>query len=247
MLERMTVRDISFIQDKVAETWRDVRWVESVGSTNAELLASGAPGDILIADEQTAGRGRKGRNWVTPRGSQLCFSALLEADPAERLGLLPLATGLAVADVIPEARLKWPNDVLIHGRKLAGILSEADFDAATPRVVVGVGINVAWRREELPVETATSLNLEGIDVEWDPFAADILLALGERVRQWREDAEQLLQDYRAVCATIGQRVRLERVGGDVEGTVDGVSETGEILIDGTAYSAGDVTHLRPAN
>ncbi len=247
MLGRMTVQDISFIQTNVAEAWRDVRWVDTTGSTNKQLLDEGTPGDILIADEQTAGRGRMDRTWVTPPGSQLCFSALLEADPAERLGLLPLAAGLAVADVLPETRLKWPNDVLLHDKKLAGILAEADFNGPCPRVVVGVGINVAWRREDLPVETATSLNLEGIDVEWDQFAVDILLALAERVQQWREDPEALLDDYRGVCATLGQSVRLERAGGDVEGTVDGISSTGEILIDGTAYSAGDVTHLRPAH
>lgn len=243
----MTVQNIQFIQDEVAEVWRDVRWVESVGSTNAELLADGQPGDVLIADEQTAGRGRMGREWVTPRGSQLCLSALVQAEPADRIGLLPLATGLAVTDVVPQARLKWPNDVLVGDKKLAGILAEADFNGETPRVVVGVGINVAWRREELPVDNATSLNLEGVEVEWDQFAVDLLLALGRRVEQWRDGDGQLLEDYRAICATIGQPVRLERAGGDVEGVVEGVSDTGEILIDGAAYSAGDVTHLRPAS
>ena len=246
-LARMTVQNIQFIQDEVAEVWRDVRWAESVGSTNAELLADGQPGDVLIADEQTAGRGRMGREWVTPKGSQLCLSALVEAEPADRIGLLPLATGLAVTDVVPQGRLKWPNDVLVGDKKLAGILAEADFNGETPRVVVGVGINVAWRREELPVDNATSLNLEGVEVEWDQFAADVLLALGRRFEQWRTGDAQLLEDYRAICATIGQPVRLERAGGDVEGVVEGVSDTGEILIDGTAYSAGDVTHLRPAS
>jgi len=241
----MTVQNIQFIQDEVADSWGDVRWVESVGSTNAELLADGTPGDVLIADEQTAGRGRMGRTWVSPKGSQLCLSVLIGADPVDRIGLVPLATGLAVADVIPEAALKWPNDVLLGGRKLAGILAEADFSGDSPRVVVGVGVNVAWRREDLPVENATSLNLEGVDVEWDQFTVDLLLALAERFRQWREDDPQLLEDYRAACSTIGQTVRLERSGGDVEGVVDDVTDSGEIVIDGTAYSAGDVTHLRP--
>ena len=245
MIGSMTVQNIQFIQDEVADSWGDVRWVESVGSTNAELLADGTPGDVLIADEQTAGRGRMGRTWVSPKGSQLCLSVLVGADPVDRIGLVPLATGLAVADVIPEAALKWPNDVLLGDRKLAGILAEADFSGLSPRVVVGVGVNVAWRREDLPVENATSLNLEGVDVEWDQFTVDLLLALAERFRQWREDDPQLLEDYRAACSTIGQTVRLERSGGDVEGVVDDVTDSGEIVIDGTAYSAGDVTHLRP--
>ncbi|WP_291313370.1 biotin--[acetyl-CoA-carboxylase] ligase [Corynebacterium sp. UBA2622] len=242
----MTVQNIQFIQDEVAETWRDVRWVESVGSTNAELLADGQAGDVLIADAQTAGRGRMGRTWVSPKGAQLCLSVLVDAEPVDRVGLLPLATGLAVADVIPEASLKWPNDVLLGGRKLAGILAEADLSGEAPRAVLGVGVNVAWRREDLPVETATSLNLEGVDVEWDQFTVDLLLALGERIRQWREGDAQLLEDYRAVCSTIGRAARLERAGGDVEGVVDDINDAGEIVIDGTAYSAGDVTHLRPA-
>ncbi len=225
--------------------WRDVRWVESVGSTNALLLATGKPGDVLIADEQTAGRGRMGRTWVTPKGSQLCFSALISIDEVERAGLIPLAAGLAVTDVVPDANLKWPNDVLLGGKKLAGILTEAELNTPQPRVVVGVGLNVAWRREDLPVDTATSLNLEGRDVEWDRFAADTLLALGERMRQWRDNDPQLLGDYRASCVTIGQLVRLQRPNGDVAGVVDGVTETGEVIIDGVAFSAGDVTHLRP--
>ncbi|WP_026157140.1 biotin--[acetyl-CoA-carboxylase] ligase [Corynebacterium capitovis] len=242
----MTVRDIQFIQDGAADMWRDVRWVESVGSTNAELLASGEPGDVLIADEQTAGRGRLGRAWSSPKGSQLSVSVLVDApEAASSFGLIPLAAGLAVTDVIPQARLKWPNDVQIEGRKLAGILAEADFSGERPRVVVGIGVNVAWRRDELPVETATSLNLEGIEVDWDQLAVDLLLALGTRCAQVGD--EQLLEDYRAACSTIGEMVRLERAGGNVEGRVDGVNDAGEIVIAGEAYSAGDVTHLRPAS
>ncbi|MEX3505012.1 biotin--[acetyl-CoA-carboxylase] ligase [Corynebacterium sp. LK2510] len=243
----MTVRDIQSIHNEVADVWRDVRWVESVGSTNAELLANGEPGDVLIADEQTAGRGRMGRTWVTPKGAQFAFSVMVLADDTNRIGLIPLATGLAIADVIPEATLKWPNDILIRGKKVAGVLSEADFAGETPRVVIGTGINVAFREEDLPVENATSLNLEGIDVEWDRFAADILNALGARLQQWHDDDPRLIEDYRAACSTIGQSVRLERSGNDVHGTVERVTDTGEIVIDGTAYSAGDVTHLRPAN
>ena len=94
---------------------------------------------------------------------------------------------------------------------------------------------------------ATSLNLEGIQINFDEFTIDLLRALATRLEQWQTGDEKLLEDYRAVCSTIGKTVRLERHGDDVEGTVDDVTAAGEILIDGTAYSAGDVTHLRPAN
>lgn len=247
MLAGMTVKDIERIATEVADYWTDVNWVASVGSTNTELLASGEPGNVLIADQQTAGKGRMGREWVSPAGAVLSLSALVDAPTTDTLGLASLAAGLAVTDVVPEAELKWPNDVLLGGKKFAGILSEADLAGQCPRVVIGIGVNVAWRAADLPVDTATSLNLEGIDVDFDEFTIDLLRALSIRVQQWRDADPQLLADYRAACSTIGRSVRLQRPDGDVEGTVDGVSDGGEILIDGTAFSAGDVTHLRPAH
>ena len=246
MLEPMTVRDIQAIQDAVAQYWPDVRWVESTGSTNADLLKDGRPGTVLIADEQTDGKGRLGRHWVSPKGAQLAMSMVVEVDGTPPpFGLLSIAPGVAVTDVVPQAQLKWPNDVQIGGKKIAGILSALDM----PRVIVGIGINVAMRAEDLPVETATALNLEGIDVDFDDFTTDILLAMGERLTQWRDGDPQLLEDYRAVCTTIGQQVRLEMREGEetVTGTVTGVNEEGEVLIDGSAYAVGDVHHLRPTS
>ncbi|SDM13512.1 BirA family transcriptional regulator, biotin operon repressor / biotin-[acetyl-CoA-carboxylase] ligase [Corynebacterium mycetoides] len=243
----MTVKDIQRIAAEVVDSWLDVSWVESVGSTNTELMATGAPGSVLIADEQTAGKGRMGREWVSPKGSALALSALVDAPADTNLALASLAAGLAITDIIPSAELKWPNDALLGGKKFAGILSEADLSGETPRVVVGIGINAAWRAEDLPVEGATSLNLEGIDIDFDEFTIDLLRALAIRLGQWRDGAPELLEDYRAVCSTIGREVRLERQDGAVEGTVEGVNDAGEIIIDGAAYSAGDVTHLRPTN
>ena len=238
----MSVRYISRIQEAVAEYWRDVRWVETTGSTNADMLAHGEPGTVLIADEQTDGKGRLGRHWVSPKGSQLAMSMVLDASkhPGD-FGLLSIAPGVAVTDVVPEAQLKWPNDVQIRGKKIAGILSGLDM----PRAVVGIGINVAMRPEDLPVETATALNLEGIEVDFDDFTIDILTAMGQRFGQWRDGDPQLLEDYRRVCSTIGQEVRIELHNGTVTGTVDGINDAGEVIIDGTAYAVGDVHHLRP--
>ena len=241
----MSVRNVQRIQDEVAEYWPDVRWVESTGSTNADLLNdNAAPGTVLIADEQTAGKGRLGRQWVTPKGSQLAMSTVVDlGDTPPPLGLLSIAPSVAVTDVVPQAQLKWPNDVQIGGKKIAGILSALDM----PRVIVGIGINVAMRTEDLPVETATALNLEGIDVDFDDFTADILTAMGVRFRQWQERDPQLLEDYRRVCTTIGQEVRLELREGEetVRGLVTGINDEGEVLIDDVAYAVGDVHHLRP--
>ena len=143
--------------------WREVRVVEETGSTNADLLAkarSGADeGLVLVAEAQTSGRGRMGRRWISPPRRALTFSVLLRPTvPAGLLGWAPLLAGVAVASALQrtagvDARLKWPNDVLVDGAKIAGILAERWGNA----VVIGTGINVLQRRGELPVPTATSL------------------------------------------------------------------------------------------
>src|SRR5215470_4301682 len=143
--------------------WREVRVVEETGSTNADLLAkarSGADeGLVLVAEAQTSGRGRMGRRWISPPRRALTFSVLLRpAVPAGLLGWAPLLAGVAVASALErtagvDARLKWPNDVLVDGAKIAGILAERWGNA----VVIGTGINVLQQRGELPVPTATSL------------------------------------------------------------------------------------------
>ena len=243
----MTVQDIARIQSEVAEWWSDVRYVESTASTNTELLASGEPGHVLIADQQTGGKGRLGRAWEAPAGASLLMSVAVELAHTDDLGLVSLAAGVAVTDVVPTAQLKWPNDVVLNGKKFVGILGEIDTQAKPPLLVVGMGVNVSWRKEDLPTDWSTALNLEGIDVDWDEFAIDLLGALGRRLEQWRERDETLISDYRAVSATLGQSVRLETATGVVEGVAGDVDKHGEIVVDGTSYSTGDVTHLRPTD
>ncbi|MDR7328670.1 biotin--[acetyl-CoA-carboxylase] ligase [Corynebacterium guangdongense] len=233
------------------ELYSRVVRVDDTGSTNADLLAddSAPHGALLIADHQTAGRGRLGRTWTAPAGTQLIFSTLLVVPQhdLERLGTLTLAAGLALTDVIDTATLKWPNDVLIDGRKLCGILAEAAPAAdGSYRVVIGVGLNHLLTREQLPVAHATSLALEGVDLARAELEEQLFSALARRLRQWRDNDPALMADYRAVCSSIGQRVRLQAPTGDVLGVVDTVADDGRILIDGAAYSAGDVTHLRLA-
>lgn len=236
------------IPTQLADLYPHLDVVESTGSTNADLLASDAPhGAVLIARHQSAGRGRRGRPWSAPADTQLIFSVLLRVTDADvaRLGTLPLAAGVAVTDVVAPATLKWPNDVLIDGRKLCGILAEA---ASGPdgefTVVVGVGLNHLLTREQLPVPHATSLALEGVEITRERLTVDVLTALAARLQQWRVDDPQLMADYRATCSSLGKDVRLEAPGGEVEGTVTAVADDGRIVIDGEAFAAGDVTHLR---
>jgi BirA family biotin operon repressor/biotin-[acetyl-CoA-carboxylase] ligase len=215
---------------------------------------------VLVAEAQTAGRGRMGRAWLSPPGAALMFSVLLRpaAVPPGRRGWIPLLAGLAVASAVTavaglDARLKWPNDVLAGDRKLAGILAEQSAGA----IVVGVGINVSARRDELPVATATSLALEGAP---GTGRAELLgAALGELERRYLSwaggtapgdpDASGLRAGYRRRCVTLGRPVRAEFPGGGTaRGTALDVDPEGRLLL-GTArgplaVSAGDVVHLR---
>ena len=239
--------------------WREVRRVAVTGSTNADLAALAGQGEadglVLVADEQTAGRGRLGRTWTAPAGSALTFSVLVRPSvPPAGLGWLPLVSGLAVVEALREltglpATLKWPNDVLVGPRKLGGILTERV--GGTDAVVVGIGVNVAMTAEQLPVPTATSLLLElaGAAVPSSTELLDALLdRLGARYRAW-EDGGPPLADYRRACATLGRTVQVDLpAGGSLTGTAQDVDADGRLLVgtaDGVqAVAAGDVVHVR---
>jgi BirA family transcriptional regulator, biotin operon repressor / biotin---[acetyl-CoA-carboxylase] ligase len=242
--------------------WRAIEVTALTGSTNADLLAqaaAGAPqGTVLVAEAQTAGRGRMGRTWVSPPRAALTFSVLLRPDavPPRRRGWIPLLTGVAIASAVTaaglDARLKWPNDVLVGGRKLAGILAEQSAGA----VVVGAGINVSTRRAELPVEAATSLALEGAGAGRRQLLCAVLGEFERLYLAWAggaspgdPDACGLRAEYRRRSATLGRQVQVEFPGGDAaRGTALDVDPDGRLLLsaDGgqLAVSAGDVVHLR---
>jgi len=250
--------------------WRDLAVTGVTGSTNADLLAraaDGAPeGTVLVAEEQRAGRGRMGRAWVSPPRAALTFSVLFRpgAVPPARLGWLPLLTGVAVTSAVRavtavDARLKWPNDVLVRDAKLGGILAEAVGGA----VVVGIGLNVSTEPDELPPPgpgpagtlAATSLGAEG----WASPDRDLLLTalLGE-LEHWYlawsragGDPERcgLAGEYARRCATLGRQVRVELPGGHlVQGLAAGIDPAGRLLVsvpDGELpVAAGDVVHVR---
>jgi BirA family transcriptional regulator, biotin operon repressor / biotin---[acetyl-CoA-carboxylase] ligase len=214
-----------------------LRTTTSTNDRARTLAAAGAPhGTVVSAAEQTAGRGRQGRTWSAPPGRALLVSIVLRAPPT----LLPLAAALAVAEIAgAEARIKWPNDVLVDGRKIAGILAEGRPQDGW--AVLGIGLNVALRIEDLPPalhDTAGTLGLEPADVE---PTLQRLLAILERTLALGEAA--LLDAYRARDALDGQEVRWASGRGRAAG-IDGEGRLIVELPDGgrTALSAGEV-HL----
>lgn len=250
--------------------WSDLRLVERTGSTNADVRAAalaGAPeGLVVVAEEQSQGRGRLGREWQSPPRAGLTFSVLLRpADvPAAAWGWLPLVVGVALATALRrhagvDALLKWPNDVLVAERKLAGVLVERvdDLDHVDgPAAVVGVGVNVLQRADELPVSTATSLALAGAtSTDRAALLRAALHELAGRYAQWRVaagDAERagLRDEYRDLSASLGRPVRVSLPdGGLLEGTAADVDSSGRLVLHDAgggiaALSAGDVVHVR---
>jgi BirA family biotin operon repressor/biotin-[acetyl-CoA-carboxylase] ligase len=221
----------------------DVRWFDLVDSTNRYLLecaANGAPeGVVAVADEQSAGRGRLGRTWVAPPGAALLVSVLLRPNvPVERLHLVTLAAALAATDALPDvgARVKWPNDVVVDDRKLAGVLAEADGAGA---VVVGMGLNLRddWFPPDLR-ETATACGGD---------RADVLVAWLRAYDARLADLDRVLTDAAARSATLGRRVRVELASETFEGTARALTAQGYLVVDDRLVTAGDVIHLRPSD
>ena len=245
--------------------WRQLDVVAETGSTNADLIAraeGGADidGSVLLAEYQNAGRGRHGRQWSAPPRAQIALSVGVggSAVPRSGWGWLPLATGVAVADALTavcgvEAGLKWPNDVLVNGGKLAGILAEVA--VPTSVIVLGLGLNVTLTADEAPDPVATSLLLLGSSVtDRNTLARRILRELALRIDAWRTAGgadPALIADYQRYSLTLGSRVRADLPGDrEVVGIAAAVDETGRLCVDTggqtVAISAGDITHLRPS-
>lgn len=246
--------------------WREVEVLASCPSTNAELARRARAGEpaglVLVADHQSAGRGRLDRVWVTPPGSALTFSVLLAPDEVSvaRWPWLPLLAGIAVAEGVRrvaevDCSLKWPNDVLVGDRKLAGILVERVERPSGAVAVVGVGLNVTMSEEELPVPAATSLLLEGAaTTDRTVVLREVLRSLEALFRQWqaeRGDATRgLVDSYVRRCGTLGREVRVELPDGDsVVGVATGIDTDGRLEVrtpEGAkrVLGAGDVVHVR---
>jgi BirA family biotin operon repressor/biotin-[acetyl-CoA-carboxylase] ligase len=256
--------------------WSALDVVAATGSTNADLTARARQGEpegaVLVAEEQTSGRGRLDRAWTAPARSGLFLSVLLRPGeagggqppvPAHRWGWLPLLAGVATATALSrtagvDTALKWPNDLLVtedgEERKTGGILAERAGDTA---VVLGIGVNVSLRAGERPVPTASSLALAGAPVtDRDPLLRAVLRSLADWYTAWRAAggdpaACRLDQTYAAGCATLGRQVRAELPGGgELAGTAVAVDGDGRLVIAGPdgeqPVGAGDIVHLRPS-
>jgi BirA family transcriptional regulator, biotin operon repressor / biotin---[acetyl-CoA-carboxylase] ligase len=251
----------------------DVRRFDSIDSTNRYLLAearSGAPeGVVAVADFQTAGRGRLGRRWEAPAGSNLLLSALLRPElPVVERHLSAAAMALAAADSSDRVAgvdlgLKWPNDLLgPDGRKVAGILAESDTPGQSggpgpaPAIVVGIGINVNWPLgdADLPQDLAgsvSSLSREaGRELDRDELLAALLDALDPLVDDLgtADGRSRVAEAYRSRCTTIGAAVRVDLAGGSFEGRASGITRGGHLVVETSAgprtVVAADVVHLR---
>jgi BirA family biotin operon repressor/biotin-[acetyl-CoA-carboxylase] ligase len=238
--------------------WR-VRRFDTVDSTNRWLLDEarhGAPeGLVAVADHQTAGRGRRGRSWSAPAGSSLLVSVLLRPRiDTQRVHVLTMAAAVALRAAIDEvagvrADVKWPNDLVVGDRKLAGVLAETELttDGDIRAVVIGVGANVEWA--EFPpelAEGATACNLEaGRAVD----RADVLAAFLDRLSEQLDDLDAVPAAYRAALATLGRRVRVDLGVRAIEGTATDLDDAGRLVVtseDGSTelVAVGDVIHVR---
>jgi len=243
--------------------WRELHVLNEVTSTSDVVAAAARAGEpeglVVVAEAQSGGRGRLGRHWVSPPRAGLTLSVLLRPTvPADQWPTLPLLAGLATSTALRERTgldvvLKWPNDLLVEGRKLGGILAEAPGGA----VVVGIGVNVTTSAAELPGPEATSVALEDAgdgSADRVPLLLAILRELGPRYLDWSADGgvAATLAAYRERCDTVGREVRVSLPGGAyLRGVATGVDEVGRLVVcrdDGSeiSVSAGDVVHVRPA-
>jgi len=192
--------------------------------TSTQDLARALPiGSIVIADHQTAGRGRLDRRWESPPGAALLVSFVLPPNP-----ILSLAAGVAAAEAcgVGIVRLKWPNDLLLGGGKVGGVLVEA-----TPtKAVCGIGINLTWAPKG-----AARLNQD---------RDQLLEKLRIELERWTSaTADEVLARWRALSDTLGRRVRVELSGTAIEGIAEDIGPQGELIVDGRAVTFGSVIHL----
>ena len=225
---------------------RNIIYLERTGSTNEDakrLAAEGADsGTVIVADCQEAGKGRRGRNWISPPGTNLYFTLLLKPDfSPDKASMLTLVMALSVAQALESETkicpgIKWPNDIVHNGRKLCGILTEMTLDAgAIGAVVIGVGVNVTQTEfpEELK-ETATSLVLEGAAV---PDRMQLLNRILEyfdknyEIYLQRLNLSGLRESYEKYLVNRGRQVRVLDPAGEYEGKALGINESGELLVE----------------
>ena len=261
----LDVTALSTALGRPGSLWGEIEILQQSPSTNAVVVdrARGGAGEglVVVAEHQTAGRGRLDRVWSTPARAALTFSILLTPDrvPSGRWPWLPLLTGIAVSESLRRSTgvasgLKWPNDVLVGDQKVAGILVERVETPDRSAAVVGVGLNVSTSRAELPVPTATSLALhEPTTLDRSVILRDVLRTFEALYLRWVVDAGDpesgLLESYLRRCVTLGHRVRVDvPTGEQVVGVAAGVDADGRLMVSTASgmrvLGAGDVVHVR---
>jgi len=245
-----TPLDSSIINAVVTQYWR-VSVVELTASTQSDLVAlvgagDARAGDVIAAEYQSAGRGRLTRTFDAPKSSALLFSFYIEPQRnRDDWGWIPLIAGVSVAQILSQfnAQVKWPNDILIDNKKVAGLITEVIGNG----VVIGIGINVAMEPLELPVPTATSLFIEGAQsLTRNQLLPDLLKIFETNFMNWDCGSDEIKATYGQMSATIGRKVRVEYPDGQIESAqAVSISGRGELVLDtGAHVQAGDIVHLR---
>ena len=225
---------------------RQIRYFSRIDSTNQyakRIAEEGAPdGTLVIADEQTAGKGRSGRTWVTPPAEAIAFTLLLRPELSpDRISMVTLVMGLAVTNAVNSlygvsAGIKWPNDVVIKGRKLCGILTEMSAEVRQVNyIVIGVGINANLTSfpEEIR-EIATSLRLElSRDINRAELIARVMAEFERLYAEFEAqgDLGAVMQEYNELCLNAGSKVRVLDPNGEYTGTSRGINSMGELLVE----------------
>ena len=231
--------------------WR-VSVVDVTGSTQDDLVHraennQAKDGDVLVANYQSAGRGRLDRSFDAPPSAGLLFSLYLQPSRTN-WNWLSLLAGQSVAKSLSEGglkvRLKWPNDIVIHEKKVGGIIATR----AGGGVVIGIGINVGMTEDELPTESATSLLLEGMkNLDRTDILNSLLTTLKSNLDLWLTNKdEDLLRDYSSRCETLGLSVEISKPDGStMRGRATSIARGGELVLEsGEEISVGDIVHLR---
>ena len=241
------------IAREISQYWR-VSVVEVTDSTQDDITekivaGTATSGEVIVANYQRAGRGRLQRTFIAPESTALTFSLYLTpARNNSEWSFLPLLAGLAVAQSLNQLAtaekitVKWPHDVMIGEKKTGGIIAQVSGDG----VVIGIGINVGMNESELPVETATSLQLNDfLQLNRNQLLSSILNTLEKLFLEWNTGSS-FTAEYSKVSATLGKEVRAEMPDGrSLAGKATSISENGELILDGDLrVSVGDIIHLR---
>ena len=242
--------DEGLINSLLPHYWR-VSVVDVTASTQSGLVElarerKAQPGDVIVANFQSSGRGRLSRTFEAPRDSALLFSMYLEPDrPRQDWGWIALIAGASVAQTLSafNANVKWPNDILVNEKKISGVIAEIVGDA----VVIGIGLNVGMNTDELPVQTATSLALEGAsDIDRNHLLAKLLAQFQTNFTSWDAGEDSVTELYVHLSSTLGTKVQIHYPNDEIEvGLAVAISKRGELVLEsGTHVQAGDIVHLR---